>query len=363
MSHDLRTPLNSILGFSELLLNSDFSDDTRQDLSIIHRSAEQLNLLINDLLEISSIEAGETKINPGPVDIADLLQEIIRSQQKAAQDKALVLDIEISASLPQWIQTDIKRVRQFIANLVNNAIKYTDQGQIQLKATSLPDILEHERHHLVIEVIDSGRGVPKELHQVIFDPFRQVEETKLHPTEGKGLGLAICKNLVQAMGGKIEIESEPNQGSLFRVTLPVTILKEALRNDGVGLDSLSGHILLVEDDKVNQLILERMLAHIGLTTTKANNGDEALNLLKMDPNKYELILMDCQMPKMDGWKATQLIREQLQLKTPIVALSAYTQNEDVQRSIDSGMNDFLVKPLKLGDLHQKLSKHLTVSLS
>ena len=147
------------------------------------------------------------------------------------------------------------------------------------------------------------------------------------------------------------------------MTLPVTILKEALTNDGVGLDSLSGHILLVEDDKVNQLILERMLAHIGLTTTKANNGDEALNLLKMDPNKYELILMDCQMPKMDGWKATQLIREQLQLKTPIVALSAYTQNEDVQRSIDSGMNDFLVKPLKLGDLHQKLSKHLTVSLS
>jgi CheY-like chemotaxis protein len=355
MSHDLRTPLSSILGFSELLMNKANNTEEKQDLEMIHRSAEQLTLLINDLLEISSIEAGETKINFSPVNITELLHEIVRSLQRSAKNKGLSLEIQLDNSLPHLLQTDIKRIRQICANLLTNAIKYTDSGKVQLKATQKT---HDSTNNLVIEVLDTGRGVPKEMQKAIFDPFRQVEETNLHPTEGKGLGLAICKNLVHAMNGHIEIESAKGHGSLFRVTLPILQVEEELPNFTPDLKKLSGHILLVEDDGVNQIILERMLEHFGLTITKAENGEVAIKLLKSNAEKYSLILMDCQMPEMDGWKATKLIRNNLKLKTPIIAVTAYAQNEDIQRSIEMGMNDFLVKPLKLQDLHKKMTKHL-----
>ena len=358
MSHDLRTPLSSILGFSELLMNKVKSAEDKQDLTMIHRSAEQLNLLISDLLEISSIEAGETKINVSPVKISELLHEIVRSQKKSALDKNLSLGIEIENSLPELLQTDIKRMRQICSNLLTNAIKYTDNGSVKLTARHENLSKDKSKFNLIIEVTDTGRGVPKEMHQAIFDPFRQVEETNLHPTEGKGLGLAICKNLIHAMNGLIEIESELGKGTLFRVTLPIFHFKDKLPEKQPMYAKLSGHILLVEDDVVNQLILERMLVSIGLKVTKAENGKDALQILGTNSEKYSLILMDCQMPQMDGWRATQLIRKQLKLQTPIVALTAYTQAEDVERSLEMGMDDFLVKPLKLNDLHAKLTKHL-----
>ncbi len=358
MSHDLRTPLSSILGFSELLMNKARNAEEKQDLTMIYRSAEQLNLLINDLLEISSIEAGETKIKVSPVKISELLNEIVHGQQKSATDKNLSLSIEIDDSLPDLLQTDIKRIRQICSNLLTNSIKYTDRGSVLLKARSDHPNRDAHTFNLIIEVFDTGRGVPKEMHKAIFDPFRQVEETNLHPTEGKGLGLAICKNLVHAMDGVIEIESVENQGSLFRVTLPIAQVKSEPSELQKKHEKLSGHVLLVEDDKVNQLILERMLTNLGLAVTKAENGNDALNVLNKDGMQYSLILMDCQMPQMDGWMASRLIRKDLKLKTPIIALTAYTQDEDIQRCLEMGMNDFLVKPLKLNDLHQKLSEHL-----
>jgi signal transduction histidine kinase/CheY-like chemotaxis protein len=362
MSHDLRTPLNGILGFSELLLDTPQNPGEKQDLKMIHSSAEQLKLLINDLLEISSIEAGATKISLGPANLSDLLNEISRSHQKLAEKKGLSLEIQIDEKLPRLIQTDINRIRQICSNLITNAIKYTARGKIYLKARyEEHDIDQNSDFNLIIEVIDTGRGVPKKMHQAIFDPFRQVEETKLHPTEGKGLGLAICKHLVHALKGQIKIESVEGQGSLFRVLLPMHIINNELPVLNNATQKFSGRVLLVEDDNVNQMILERMLDKLGLVTAKASNGKEALKLLKSDTQQFSIILMDCQMPHMDGWQTTQVIRNELKLKLPILAITAYAQQEDIQRSLEIGMDDYLVKPLKIKDLEDKLAKYLTLS--
>jgi len=356
MSHEIRTPLNAMFGFIRILEESEEDKEKKKYLNIIEKSGENLLTIINDILDFSKIEAGKfniEKIEFNPKEDIEILYELFKSK---ASEKNILLEIE--EDLKYNIISDPTRIKQVVANLLSNAIKFTDKG----KKVYLTIKYDENKEELYIEVKDEGIGIPKEKLSHVFEAFSQADSSTTRKYGGTGLGLTISYKLVQLLGGELKVESEEGKGSKFYFTIPAkktTKIKEIQKQKNTKLDdNYNMHILLVEDNQANQMFMKIIMKKMGLTFDIANNGLEAIE--KFKENRYDLILMDENMPIMNGIEATQKIRdiEQQEHLTPtyIVALTANALEGDKERFILAGMDFYLPKPLDVDKLKEVLNK-------
>ncbi|PKO01076.1 MAG: hypothetical protein CVU42_01115 [Chloroflexi bacterium HGW-Chloroflexi-4] len=371
MSHELRTPLNAILGFSNLMVHDpNLPNHHKEDLAIIQQSGEHLLDLINDVLEMSKIEAGRNTLNPTSFDLFQLLHEVEEIFQSRTGEKGLSLIFDLQPNLPQFIHTDEKKLRQILFNLLSNAIKFTENGGVTLRGRS-QDRLSENQIRLAFEIEDTGLGIAKEQVKDLFDYFVQTDAGK-KSQEGTGLGLAISKNFIQLMGGTIKVESQVGKGSLFSFDIIVKLsngedVKIAPRlHKVVGLEpgQTKKKILIVEDRDANRKLLVKLLQPFtsqegtsGFEIREAVNGLEAVKI--WEQWSPDLIFMDMRMPEMNGHQATQKIRESLKGHSVIIiALTASAFEEDRKIILSEGINDFIRKPFKEHEIFDVLSKHL-----
>ncbi len=361
VSHEIRTPMNGILGMSEVLLRGDQREEQRRQTKVIKDSAEGLLGVIDDILEYSKIEAGKLSFVSVPFSLREVAGEVVELFRVSANVKNLELHLEMSEDLPDQFDGDPSRFRQVLGNLVSNAIKFTSAGQVGVRF-SLAEKTE-STVRIRCEVSDSGIGIGSGGTAVLFLPFSQLDESSARKHGGSGLGLAIAKQIIEAQSGTIGVDSELNTGSTFWFELPL-IVSAAEASDRSKAAALpperikNKRVLLAEDNLVNQLVAVHQLAELGLDVDVAANGHEVQDALKRQD--YALILMDFQMPVMDGFEATRIIRKQGYSASdlPIIALTAHAFDDDRQMCLDAGMNDFLAKPLLLSKLSDALSKWL-----
>jgi PAS domain S-box-containing protein len=359
MSHELRTPLNAILGFSGMLRrNSNLSESQAESLDIINRSGEHLLTLINDVLEMAKIEAGRLQLDVAPFDLGILVRDVADMMRLRAEQKGLSLQLDQSSQFPRYVQGDEARLRQILVNLVGNAVKFTDSGGVIIRLGAK----QNDRLHLLIEVEDSGPGISVEGRKHIFRPFVQLTDGA--EQKGTGLGLAIAKQFVDLMGGHIEVDSTLGRGSLFRVTVPVEpadlpVEKLAERREVVALapGQPSHRILIAEDQRENQLLLSRLMSAIGLETKVVDNGEQCVELFQQwHP---ALIWMDRRMPVMDGLEAVRRIRRLPDGQAvKIVAVTASAFKEQQQELLAAGMDDYVSKPYRFGEIYDCLARQL-----
>lgn len=347
MSHEIRTPMNAIQGFSEVILKGNLSEKSTFDfIEIINNSSKQLLNVINDIIDISMIEAGQLKIIYDTVKLNRLLENIYSLHSNNA--KANGLRFNVSHGLPNTldsINTDEHRLAQIINNLISNAIKFTNEGYVEF-GYKLKDA------HLEFYVKDSGIGIPKGFHDLIFERFRQVDDKLSRGYGGTGLGLSICKSIIEMMGGEIWIESEPNKGSTFFFTLPYEQIHHAEENEIVEsnhIDLKDKTILIAEDDYYNYLLLQKLLESTNANLLRANNGQEAIDIFAQ--NTVDFVLMDIKMPVMNGYDAVRAIREN-NSRIPIVAQTAYAMTEERQLAIEAGCDYYITKPIKSVELYE-----------
>jgi len=364
MSHELRTPLNAILGFSNLMRQDvQIPDAQQQNLGIINNSGEHLLTLINDILDMAKIEAGQITLEHTPFDLGAMVREVTDMMQLRAEEKDLILNIDQTSMFPRYIVGDEARLRQILVNLVGNALKFTDQGGVTIRLGTK----ENSRTHLLIEVEDSGCGIAPEAQRQVFDPFVQVGEQG--SSKGTGLGLSITRQFVQMMGGTIDLQSEPGKGSLFRVDLPLSqaqaedIVKQKQPDAGPVVGLAPGQppyrILIVEDQQDNQLLLSRLLESVGFQVRIADNGLRGVELFQSWQPHF--IWMDRRMPVMDGMEATRRIRELPGgREVKIVAVTASAFAEQRSEMIAGGMDDYLRKPFRAQEIYDYLAKYLGV---
>jgi signal transduction histidine kinase len=354
MSHEIRTPMNGILGFSNILLREELSDKVRQHAQIIRAASKTLLGLIDDVLELSKIEANKLALEAEPTELRPLVDELVVLFRHSAEEKGLALNVEYDAALPPWIEIDPLRLRQILINLIGNALKFTPQGGITLR-------LQAQGETLLIALQDSGIGIPEERLEAIFEQFSQADNTLSRRFGGGGLGLTIVRRLVELMQGTIEVESRVGEGSCFRLRLP---LREAAPQPLHPLHPLdepptplpsrfAASVLVAEDDVINRMVVSRFLIDFGCRVVCVANGAQAVEAVAQ--GDYDLLLMDLHMPQLDGIAATRLIRA-TNTTLPIVALTADAVSSERDASLAAGMNDFLVKPLAPERLQQVLAR-------
>ncbi len=358
MSHELRTPLNAILGFSQLMARDpETPPDHRDQLGIINRSGEHLLSMINDVLDLSKIEAGKMELAREVFDLHHLCSEAVELMQVRAAEKGLAVKLTIAPDVPAAIRSDSGKLRQILINLLGNAVKFSRQGEIRL------DVTTPRTGILRCAVSDSGIGIPAEMQADIFDPFVQANTH----VKGTGLGLAITRRFVEMMGGQIGLQSTPDVGSCFWLEIPAEWSEKQVRPDSV---AEYGHviglapgqpvwrILAAEDDPDSQFFIERLMHQIGVEIRIARNGEEAVHQFReWHP---DLILMDIRMPVLDGMQATRLIRALPGGDLPIIALTASVFREEQPAIIAAGCTDILFKPLKVEELFAKIAEVLPV---
>ncbi len=362
MSHEIRTPLNAVIGFSQILQrDTGLSAKQIDQIKTIARSGEHLLELINDILDLSKIEAGRVTVNLSDFDLHGFLDDVKSLFYLPATKKGLSLTFEGKASIPKLVRADEGKLRQIMINLVGNAMKFTTEGGIVARFATL---IKDDKQFLEVEVEDSGLGIPEKDIGTIFDSFRQSDAGK--HIGGTGLGLAICSQMLELMGGSISVQSVEGKGSSFRFTFPFTETdsvdeKESSRLDRevIGLEETSGNIsiLIVDDRKENRDLLEEILKPIGFRTTFAENGKEAVDLFFSW--KPDCILMDLRMPVLDGYEATTLIRKDRMGKTlPIIAVTASAFEDDEKEVLRAGFDGYIRKPFRRGELFAVLQKLL-----
>ncbi len=377
MSHEIRTPLNGVIGAGELLRKTNISDIQKKYLDVIIGSGDTLLSLINDILDLSKIEAGEIKISPESISVKRQITNLVAGFLPKAQSKNITIKTEFKGDVPHRIMADPIRLSQIIINLLGNAVKFVERGHIiiSVEGKKVPDNLVH----LKISVEDTGIGIAEDKLDIIFDKFSQADASTTKKYGGTGLGLAITRRLIDLMGGSIGVKSQLGVGSTFwfEITVPIATKAsetldadlqieeektiESIIND-TSITPLNAAILLVENELVNQMVATDMLQAMGCSVDLAENGQEALDILEKNGQKYDIILMDCMMPIMDGYQATQAIREREQgtgIHKLIIAMTASAMPEERVKCFDAGMDDFILKPVKEDVLYSRLKEHLS----
>jgi hypothetical protein len=357
MSHEIRTPLSAILGLSDLLAQQPLRPEAAGLVDLIRSSGDGLLAVVNDILDLSRIEAGFIPLNPEPTDLCQYAEQVLLVERHAADRKGLAMRFECVAGPPGPVLIDRNRLRQVLLNLLSNAVKFTRQGEVRLR---LEWAAESPAAGLVeFSVADTGIGIAAEHHQKLFEPFSQVDASPSRVNAGTGLGLSICRKLVEKLGGRIGFRSAPGSGSTFWFTLPVELAPAAegrpVQPGAAPAPSYSGlRVLVAEDNPVSRLVATRLLARLGVRADTAEDGEQAV--AAASASAYDLILMDIQMPGVDGLEATRAIRARGQGHPRIVALTAHVDPEDRAECLAAGMNGFLAKPPRLDLLRNVLAE-------
>ena len=366
MSHEIRTPMNTIVGFNEILAEGDLSDEQRENINVVSESSYHLLRLIDDILDFSKIEAGQLDVDIIDCDLGTLLRSLELTVRPQIREKALEFSIVTEGDLPAQVRSDPYRLQQCLINLLSNAIKFTDHGHVHLKVS-----LHEEKTEQVLrfEVEDTGIGIPKDRQETIFESFTQADGSTSRKFGGTGLGLAITRQLVGLLGGELELTSEVNKGSAFTLTVPTGIdttgqvrlkRRETLgqeRDNALKTETptFSGRVLVAEDVEGNQKLITVLLSMLGVEVVVADDGRQAVD--KALSQSFDLVLMDMQMPNMNGYEAT-LALKQKGYKTPIVALTANAMKGDDQKCKDAGCDGYLTKPIDRRELPRLLAKYL-----
>jgi signal transduction histidine kinase/ActR/RegA family two-component response regulator len=378
MSHEIRTPMTAILGFTDMLLNRLTDQEDLEAVQTIHRNGHHLLAVINDILDLSKIEAGKLDAERTQCSPFEILADVESLMRASAAEKGLSFSLEYRGRIPESIETAPVRLRQILLNLVGNAVKFTERGEVRITArlATAPSGLPC----LQIDVHDTGIGMTSEEIERVFDPFTQANSSTTRQFGGSGLGLAICKRLAGMLGGEIRVQSTPGEGSTFTVEVATGSL-DGLRlvypqepspkdtgrtSSAISPASLTGRILLVEDGVDNQRLISLILEKAGATVNLATNGREALEAVfpvdaiqaRMEP--FDVILMDIQMPEMDGHEATCKLREG-GFNGPIIALSAHALEHEIQRILEAGCTEYLAKPIRREDLIRAIERNMVCS--
>jgi two-component system, sensor histidine kinase len=359
MSHEMRTPLHGILGVTRLLRSSDAQADAvarAHQLEMLERSGEHLLGLINGVLDYSRMERGQLPLETTVFDLAALVESVAEQARVTAAEKGLTLALDLSIAVPCWVHADAARLRQVLLNLTGNAVKFTERGSVTIS------VMRGAGGHTRFELRDTGPGVAVDQREAIFDAFHQADGSFGRRHGGTGLGLTIARELARAMGGDLACAEQPPPGACFVLTLPLpqAVAPTPRAQPRPGITALRGRVLLAEDNPVNAMVAEALLRQAGLTVDLVEDGAQAVE--RASATRYDLILMDCQMPGMDGFQATARIRELENdagvPRVPIVALTANVLEGDRLRSIAAGMNDHMAKPFRQEDLGLMLQRFL-----